>query len=185
MLEYRKDCSIYQSEISEIQEVLNIGWLDEKESFSTGEVSTEFRNKLKRILIECNNSLNNVTVNRVRGFNSCPVCGKGAAFLASSGIVLTSSRITGLLDLCNDDEIHILGSREVWVPNLHRKNNFFAAYDLIYHHIFDHHYLPPKEFIESVLSFGFDSSYNAEKEYANCIRKYYPDYLSFEERFPE
>jgi hypothetical protein len=112
------------------------------------------------------------------------LCSKRAAFLASSGIVLTSARIPGLLDLCNDAEIHILGSSEIWVPNMYEKGHFFAAYNLIYYYIFDHQYLPSAEFIDSALDFDCNSSFNAEREYANCIRKYRPDYLSFEERFP-
>jgi hypothetical protein len=164
----------------EIKEVQTIGWLGKDQDFLTGEVSKEFIDKLRQIIIHGDSWPCQVYVNSIRGYYSCPMCDQNVSIL-NNGSVLISSGYGRLLDEYNDDEINILGHGEVWIPNIHKIGNFFVTYDLIYHYIMDHKYLPPKHFIDSVLEFDIKAKFIAEVEYANCERKYMPDFVSVAE----
>lgn len=178
MLEYREELSAYKHGILELKEVLTVGCLDEKHIFPTGEVSPNLTRKLRDILT-CNNSHCSVSVNSIRGHRSCPICGQGAAFWIHDGSTLLSwNEIDKITDSDRTLEICILGNSETWIPNKYIKDNCFATHDLIYHYISDHKYLPPQDFIDSVIGFDIESDFIAEKEYSNCVRKYSPTFIS-------
>lgn len=108
------------------ENALNVGWLDKKYPFKTGETSQAFKENLFRLCQD--------PVNQTRGFHHCHFC-ENPTF----GLEITRNNIKV-----------VLGSAEIRVKN--DKGDDFAAPNLIYHYVTDHKYLPPEEFINSVLS---------------------------------
>ena len=102
----------------------NIGWLDSDHSFAQGPVSERV---LATVFTLCK-----APVNQTRGFHPCVFCSSGPA-----GIQATYDGTTLLL-----------GSAEIRVPS--RAGLVYAAPNMIYHYIKDHHYQPPQEFIDAV-----------------------------------
>jgi hypothetical protein len=181
ILNYSEELSPYQHGNLKLQEVLTVGWLNDKNFFQTGKVMPEVIDKLREILAGGSNYLWSVSVNAIRGHASCPICEEIVAFMIHDGNTISSSEINEVKRSERNAEMCVLGCREIWIPNFSKRNNYFSAHDLIYHYIVDHHYLPPKDFINSVLSFNINSDFVAEKEYANCIRKYEPNFISIAE----
>jgi hypothetical protein len=182
MLKYQEDLLPYNGVTSsQIEEVQTIGWLDKDHDFKKGKVDREFIDTLKQIIVCGDSPPCQAYVNGIKGYYSCPICSQIASILIHDGSVLISSGYGMLLDEYNDEEINILGHGEVWIPNSNKKGCFFATYDLIYHYIVDHQYYPPEDFIKSVINFDINTDFIAEKEYANCERKYNPDFVSVAE----
>jgi transcription elongation factor Elf1 len=184
MLKYSEDLAVYNDGSLELKEVLTVGWLNREHTFTVGEVDVQVIDKLKRVLTTDNTSPCQVSVNSIRGFVSCPLCDKQVAFHVNDGSMQNSS-IDEMIDSGKSAEIRILGNSEVWIPNIQKDKNFFATYDLIYHYIKDHQYLPPEDFIESVLAFDIEAKFVAERAYANCVRKYMPNFMSLAEMLAE
>jgi hypothetical protein len=184
MLKHCEDLATYDDGSLELEEVITIGWLSKEHAFTVGEVNANVIDKLRQILSIGSTSSCQVSVNSVRGFSSCPICDKQIAFDISNGNTLNSS-IDEMIDSGRISDIRILGNSEIWIPNIKKNRNFFATYDLIYHYIKDHEYLPPEDFIESVLAFNAEMNFVAEKEYANCVRKYMPNFFSLAEMLAE
>jgi hypothetical protein len=181
MHEYYVDLSPYQANYIELPEVLTIGWLGIGKDFKTGKSSKEFIEKINRIFLCGLFPPSQVYVHELRGYLDCPLCNKTVSILLGDGSTLISTGYGHLLDEYTDDEIFILGHGEVWIPNIYKEGHFFATQDLIYHYILDHQYLPPQEFINSVLQFDLKKEYIAAIESENCYKKYVPNMITLDE----
>jgi hypothetical protein len=104
--------------------VLSIGWLDELHPFQQGAMP---RRLVKRLL-----SHYSERIHQTRGFHPCPFC--------SDPQHKPSIRIKG--------RTLRLGSSEVWIRGDCGKT--YACPDLLIHYILEHHYLPPREFLEAL-----------------------------------
>jgi hypothetical protein len=123
---YYPDMALYQSFVVENDPpTLSIGWLDGAHEYAQGQVSELF---LERLWAFCQ-----LPVNQTRGLYECDLC-------TEPGFGVRLQR--------GDEQIW-LGSAEVRVfaPD----DTAYAAPDMIYHYVVDHHYLPPEEFIRAVL----------------------------------
>jgi hypothetical protein len=125
---YYKDLSKYEylENRNEIENILNVGWLDLVHPFPKGrELSKNF---LSNLLSECIYN----PVNLTRGFHQCQFCQcKQLGIPVSLGF-----------------KKFRLGSAEIRVKG--EDGIIYAAPNLIYHYVKDHHYLPPREFIDAV-----------------------------------
>jgi hypothetical protein len=135
-----------------VETVKNVGWLDVEKSFNKGEVDPNFLAKLSAIILGSENI--DVHVNRVRSADSCA------------------------LSDCDVKEIkcgsrsEYLGASEIWIPSV-IDGEFFAAPSLVYHYVAAHNYLPPQEFIISVMNFNLDKPFNAQTLYLNAIKGHF------------
>ena len=107
-------------------DVLNVGWLDRDQPFSTGNIPVQI---LDRLFDLCLNPMN-----KTRGYHQCGLCPQSVAW------PITCSR--------NGRQIH-LGSAEIHVPGT--LGRLFVAPDMIYHYVTVHGYMPPTEFINAVM----------------------------------
>jgi hypothetical protein len=135
-----------------VETVKNVGWLDAKKSFNRGEVDLYFLEKLSAIILGSENI--DVHVNRVRSADSC------ALFDCDVKEIKKGSRS------------EYLGTSEIWFPSV-VEGEFFAAPSLVYHYVAEHNYLPPKEFIISVMNFNLDKSFNAQALYLSVIKGHF------------
>ena len=117
-------------ETSEIP-VLNIGWLGTDE-FNKGETSPEFKAILFQFCLDSN------LVLIMRGFHACPFY--GLSWIEWGRSHPEYGPDAGLMSI-GDGEIRVIG-----------KSVIYAAPALIYHYVFEHGYLPPKEFVDAVLT---------------------------------
>src|SRR5450631_906795 len=104
-------------------EVLNVGWLDDKMSYSHGAVDVDLTEKLL--------ALCTWPVNQYFGWHTCPFCQECPVRIAD---------LEG--EFC-------LGDGEIRVPRNDSKV-VYAAPNLIYHYVTAHQYLPPAEFLDSL-----------------------------------
>ena len=146
--EFRKDLSEYDEVQPEHHlSILNIGWLGSGMSYSTGETSSDFVEKIKRLIINSETSSFKPIVWRCRGQDRCPVCDL-------QDLVLGDGR-----------NIEVLGSSELFIPSSLQNNLYFVSPSLIYHFILEHAYLPPSQFIDSVMAIDENSQFDGEKIY--------------------
>jgi hypothetical protein len=136
------DLTLYETDSRVIlPEVLNIGWLSPLKPFTTGDVSNDFINKLNKLLKNSNSSNARVVMGIWRGTFTCPLCG------------------------ISNWEIHKriphIGNAEIWIPSAVRKSMYYSSSTWISHYILDHKYLPPDEYIKSVLFFDEEETINA------------------------
>jgi hypothetical protein len=108
--------------------IIAVGWLDLEYPYSTGNVSSEFRNRLEAF---CSNPLI-----RNFGIDMCPICKK----LEPVRIKLGSGK-----------EFSLYGTYEIRIPSKDGKK-VYATSDFIIHYVTVHHYQPPQEFIDAVLA---------------------------------
>lgn len=106
--------------------VLNVGWLEFSEEFTSGEFPLALLEKLLLLIT--------TPVNRTRGFQSCTFCPYVPMLRCMSVIVRGRE--------------YPLGTAEIRVPSLGGIR--YAAPTLIYHYIKVHQYLPPQEFIDAL-----------------------------------
>ena len=119
--------------------ILNVGWLGDQHEYPTGTVSDEFLDKL---WIFCRYS-----IVEMRGFHLCEFC--PPVERKNIKFPLWESRY-GPLEMERDGCRIELGFGEIMVLN---QNDFvYYAPNLIYHYVLDHHYLPPDEFIQAILT---------------------------------
>lgn len=151
---YYKDLTNYKYYLPfGFEEVLNIGWLDKKYVFNQSFVDGEIIDKLVSLL--CENSIFNATVNKIRGFHPCNICG------------LREPKF-----YCYDRQYDIsLGNCEIWIPSK-SKNIYYASPSMIIHYIQDHLYCPPQEFLNSINKIKLDEKYNGQEIYDSLIEKY-------------
>jgi len=123
---YYPDLSPYQYRVQKIDPlIVNIGWLDGVHPRTTGNVSEDF---IERLWAHCQNY-----VREFRGYHECELCSEPAwPYIGKRG-----------------NEELALGSAEIRVSG--KNGVVYAAPNLIYHYVIDHHYLPPEEFIQAVL----------------------------------
>lgn len=100
----------------------NVGWLDEHHKFPTGEPASEL---LDAVWVYCS-----ILVAPTRGLHRCAFCASPPNTFVRHGTKL------------------LLGSGEIRVFS--STGDVFAAPNLIYHYILEHHYRPPLEFLRAV-----------------------------------
>jgi hypothetical protein len=123
---YYSDLSPYQSLVEAGDPLsLNVGWLDGVHDYMQGDVPDSF---LELLLAYCH-----IPVHPMRGYHRCELCNEPAYRFQ---VPLTKGDL-------------YLGSAEIRVFN--NKGVVYAAPNLIYHYVADHHYRPPEEFIKAVL----------------------------------
>lgn len=116
---------------SEINNIINIGWLSHEFAFNKGEVDAYIKNKVLEIIYS-------KKCNTMRGIHKCDFC-KSEVFVPHyNGKIL-------------------LGNAEVWIPSINH-NLIYASPTLIYHYIDAHHYLPTANYLESLMSFDLNSN---------------------------
>ncbi len=114
--------------------VLNVGWLDVSEPYSTGETSLEFQGKLLDFCVR------EYTAQHCMGFHQCQYCAN-----PSYRVVIQHS--SGKQITLGNGEIRVIG-----------KSAIYAAPTLIFHYATVHNYRPPDEFIEAVLNGPYPGS---------------------------
>jgi hypothetical protein len=107
--------------------VLNIGWLDRSREFPVGTTSAEFRDKLAWLCLR-------KQVLPARGIHACNIC---------------PAVKNGFHSIEIDGRKHELGSAEIRVAGSQVQ---YAAPNLILHYVVDHRYLPPEDFVASVIA---------------------------------
>ena len=124
---YYPDLSPYEYEKSGIgADTVNMGWLDFAHNYPQGIVTEDF---IERLWIFCRRQ-----VMTMRGFHICEFCDmpRDKVPMAQRG-----------------DEVLNLGFAEIRVSS--RGGRVYAAPNLIYHYVVEHHYRPPEEFIQAVM----------------------------------
>ncbi|MBX9399859.1 hypothetical protein K4L06_00940 [Lysobacter sp. BMK333-48F3] len=119
-------------------DVVCIGWLDVRGPVPTGEVPSEFTEKLKRIA--CSDGPLKALVEPSRAPPSCPECGS-------------------LYIKCNDS---YLPGAEIWIPGSGR---IYSSPVAVIHYIEAHGYSPPKEYLDAVLSLDLKTDFLADAVY--------------------
>lgn len=123
---YYQDLTLYQYiPIEGDPTTLNIGWLGDGQEYPKGQVSEPFVERLWTFCL--------FPVNQMRGYHECDLC----------------TEPTFGVRFQRGEEQLWLGSAEIRVFGL--DDTAYAAPNMIYHYIVDHHYLPPDVFIRAVL----------------------------------
>jgi hypothetical protein len=130
-MSYFKDLSKYNY-LSDCDESLNIGWLDNIHPFTKGEVSETFLEQLWKFC--------HFPVNIARGFHTCEICKTYEEYSTDRQIPAITYK----------QERLSAGYHEIRVFS-EDLQTIYAAPTLIWHYITEHHYQPPKEFIEAVI----------------------------------
>lgn len=128
-----------------VNEVLNIGWLDNNHDFPRGNVPKGFCKKLFDIFRGTDSFISQVNI--IRGVHPCNFCGRQQS------------------DLLNG-----LGRSEIWIP--YGENTFFASPSQIIHYIEKHHYMPPINFINAAMNVSLTDDFNGQDVYDSLINKY-------------
>jgi hypothetical protein len=129
-MSYYPDLSPYTYSDKEVgTSTVNIGWLDGAHEYVQGAVPDLF---VERLWVFCREH-----IFRMRGYHICELCLR----LPSREYPWTAQR---------SGEKLRLGSAEIRV--ISPDGVVYAAPDLIYHYIVEHHYCPPQEFVEAVLA---------------------------------
>ena len=151
-MSYYRDLSEYCYNRFPMDGSLNVGWLDNIHPFKKGDVSEQFLDRLWGYL--------HFPMNVCRGFHICEICNTYEAFSAQCG----APSIT----YC--DERLEVGYHEIRVfsENL---NNIYAAPTLIFHYITEHKYLPPREFIDAVMTGFHPGSEQYRRQLLSFMRK--------------
>jgi hypothetical protein len=105
---------------------INIGWLAKTKSFTNGVTSQEFQ---KNLLEFCSKWC----IHYFLGYHFCQFC----------------RNIDNPIQINQGEEEIQLGNGEIRVIG---QAGIYAAPTLIYHYVVEHHYRPPDEFIEAILT---------------------------------
>lgn len=125
----------------QLPQVYNVGWLDSNHPYPTGKTSPEFRAKLVDLCLS--RQPFNSEVNLIRGArHACNICGAPS------------------MNIEKDGKKGILGASEIWVPGAN--GTHFASPSMIVHYVLEHDYLPPPEYIETVLKADLGQSYSGQ-----------------------
>lgn len=119
--------------------VKNIGWLDLKSKFRTGDVPHSFLEKLRKVM--CDNGNFRPLVEPIRELPTCEICGD--------------------LKMVNS-EGKLISNAQLWIPAEH---TIFASPVSILHYIEEHNYLPPVEYIDAVCGLDVTKEFDADKIY--------------------
>jgi hypothetical protein len=112
---------------------LNIGWLDVTQPYVQGDTSQVFRDRLFEFCLD------KYVVHIARGFQECQFCGLSSEPWFEENEFKYGENAHWMS--IGDGEIRVLGSSAI-----------YSAPALIYHYVVEHHYKPPQEFIEAVLT---------------------------------
>jgi hypothetical protein len=112
---------------ADVLPALNIGWLDDVHPFLRVEPEQEF---VERLFDFCR-----TPINTMLGFHECTFCG---------------DEPKTYLTIEKDGEKISFGHAEIWVFG--RDGKTYAAPTLIYHYVTRHHYAPPDDFVQAVLT---------------------------------
>ncbi len=123
---YFADLTPYAYISEEEKHLLNVGWIDNRHEYPTGETPPGFREKLAWL---CVNSPEKDTP----GIHTCTLC---------------PPMPFGFHMVKQGHNQQILGSAEIRVKGHEAE---YAAPDLVLHYVLDHGYLPPDDFIAGVL----------------------------------
>jgi hypothetical protein len=126
-----------------LESVLNIGWLERGKPHGVGVVASGLVAKLLQVM-----GLEGTTcvhVNRIRSVHPCNLCGEDA------------------FDDVDPSGKLLVGASEIWIPRL--GGGFFAAPSMLPHYIIKHGYLPPAEFLASLMAFSVKEPYIAQAAY--------------------
>jgi hypothetical protein len=93
---------------------LNVGWLEKDAPYDQGPVPDGFAERLASLVRQ--------PINRMRGYHTCPFCGRAA------------------------------GNGEIHVKSLIARERTYAAPVLIAHYVATHGYRPPDEFVDAVMA---------------------------------
>ena len=145
--ELRKDMSKCEVQCNDNLSILNIGWIGHNTAYSLGDAPHDFIEKLRKLIINSESFPFKPIVWRSRGQDRCPVC-----------------QLRDLV-LEEGENIEILGSSEFFIPCYSKDKSYFIAPSLIYHFITEHKYLPPQQFIDSVLAIDENSGFDGENTY--------------------
>jgi hypothetical protein len=158
--DYFLDLSSYEVEEGIVMpEVLNIGWLSKEIKFQEGNSSEDFIRKLKRIIEISTSTSLNLVMGRWRGISACPLCG-----IPSYNILMNWEQ---------RERKRGIERAELWIPSICRQETYYSSSTYIAHYIMHHNYLPPDEYIESVLAVDESATINADKVAIQLERKAY------------
>jgi len=146
---YFDDLSTYSYHIKEpMQNVLNIGWLNERFPYKKGNVSEEFKEKLIRLFLS--DGVFNPEVGLIRGGNHCcELCGAKPTRLERDG------------------REKVLGASEIWIGG--KDAVFYAAPSMIIHYVLEHQYCPPVEYIDAVMTANLNAPFTAQEVWLNGV----------------
>jgi hypothetical protein len=120
---YYPDLSPYEYSGPEPSTV-NVGWLAKKHGYSQGTVPDNF---IERLLLFCRR-----LIHPTLGWHNCPFCRKPTLVWVRQG-----------------EGEFLLGTAEIRV--IGKNGIIYAAPNLIYHYVAEHHYRPPEEFVQAVM----------------------------------
>ena len=136
------------------EETVNIGWLDERHDFPTGDVSAAFVERLKAFC--------RTRVMQTRGFHECPLCNESSS------------------TEWQEPEDNPLSSAELRVFGEGKR--VYAAPSLVCHYVAAHHYRPPDEFVNAVLAGPLPDTPEYEQRAAEY--GWYRDYRQWQDKPP-
>ena len=144
-------------------DVLNVGWLALPNEYTKGDVPEQFLPKLFVLLTR-------LLTRQTRGCHHCQYCPgppdppeeteEWTVVKLPGGGTMAFPRQKAAL---RDGKGAWLGSAQIWVPSV-EGDVIYAAPTLIYHYVEAHRYCPPREFIDAVLAFRVESSFDAKAE---------------------
>ena len=124
---YYPDLSYYEYENSGMDaDTVNVGWLDFAHNYPQGIVTEGF---IERLWIFCRRR-----IMTMRGFHVCEFCD------------MPHDKVPTVQ--CGEEVLE-LGFAEIRVFG--RDSCVYAAPNLIYHYVVEHHYQPPEEFMQAVM----------------------------------
>jgi hypothetical protein len=140
----------------EIPEILNVGWLGKETEFTQGDVSSEVIQKLTKVLLLKDEDKCKPIVNPMRGFFNCQMCNTRSIDLK----------------LSVEGKSIILGAAEILLPFLDKPGYYFDAPTLIYHYITKHRYIPPQDFVSSLMNFNLEDEFTGDVIFKDLVDKY-------------
>lgn len=141
---YYKDLTPYSRYMpSEVENVLNIGWIDKEHDFEQAPPPHGLVEKINSILSVRENGLN-CRVNQKRCFGKCHLC-----------------------ETSNYGQFSIVAC-ELWIPSTN-EGYYFATPASVIHYIQDHFYRPPQIFVDAVMELSLDKCFVAQHLYCELI----------------
>ncbi|GGC92598.1 hypothetical protein GCM10010994_58040 [Chelatococcus reniformis] len=110
--------------------ILNVGWLNFDHEMPVAEPNELFLSALRKAAAE--------PVNLYRGCHLCDFCPRPPMTLSSGGMPMLQARP------------ETMGNGEIWVKG---SDGFtYVAPALILHYVSEHHYAPPKVFVDAIIA---------------------------------
>lgn len=145
-----RDLDKYRHGLSfSLDNVFTVGWLDVNSDFTSGRVDPLVLEKLKKILV--NGDGFDAKVNAIRGYSPCEHCGEHQVYTYYENTKLQ------------------LGFCEIWLKS--SSGIYYACPSMLIHHIEVHNYLPPDEFLVTVMNNDLDEIYNAQNDLREMFKQ--------------